>query len=90
MTVTGTIVTALPETSGIAKSGTPWRKREYVLETKERYPKKICLTVMNSKIEELNLQAGATYSVDFDLESREFNGKWYHTITAYRAVVSTM
>lgn len=85
MTATGTIVATLPEVSGISKAGAAWRKREYVLETKERFPKKIFFGVMNAKIEELNLQQGNSYAVEFDIEGREFNGKWYNTITAYRA-----
>lgn len=90
MTVIGTIVQTLPETSGLSKSGSAWRKRGYVLETKERSPRKIYFEVMNTKIEELNINVGTTYQVDFDIESREFNGKWYHTITAYRASISTI
>ena len=41
MEVTGKIILALPEMSGTSKAGNAWKKREYVLETQEQYPKKI-------------------------------------------------
>ena len=85
MQIKGKIIAALPETSGINKAGKPWNKREYVLETQEHYPKKIAFMVMNERVNQFNLQAGAAYTIDVDVESREFNGKWYTTLTAWKA-----
>lgn len=85
MQIKGRIVTALPEASGVNKAGKPWRKREFVLETQESYPKKIAFVVMNDRIDQMNIQAGSLYTVDVDAESREFNGKWYTTLTGWKA-----
>ena len=41
MEVTGKIILALPEMSGTSRAGNAWKKREYVLETQETYPRKI-------------------------------------------------
>lgn len=85
MQIKGIIVAAMPEASGTSKAGKPWRKREYVLETQERYPKKIAFAVMNDRIDQLNIQPGVGYAVDVEAESREFQGKWYTTLTAWQA-----
>lgn len=85
MQIKGKIIAALSEVSGTTKAGKPWRKREYVLETQEQYPKKIAFVVMNDRIDQLNIQAGVTYAVDVDAESREYQGKWYTTLTAWQA-----
>ncbi|MCM1219925.1 MAG: DUF3127 domain-containing protein [Lachnospiraceae bacterium] len=81
--VKGRIVAALPETSGTSKSGNAWRKREYVIETGDKYPKKIAFSVMNDNIEKCNLQYNEEVEVDIDIESREYNGKWYTSCSAW-------
>lgn len=81
--VKGRIVAALPETSGTSKSGNVWRKREYVIETGDKYPKKIAFSVMNDNIEKCNLQFNEEVEVDLDIESREYNGKWYTSCAAW-------
>lgn len=81
--IKGRIITALPEVSGVAKNGNPWRKREYVLETEGQYPKKVAFSVMGDKIENLNLAVGQSVEVNVDIESREYNGRWYTSVSAY-------
>ncbi|MDE6267321.1 MAG: DUF3127 domain-containing protein [Muribaculaceae bacterium] len=84
MQIKGKIVTALPEARGVSKAGKPWRKREYVLETQESYPKKIAFEVMNDRIDQMNIQVGLLYTVEVNAESREYNGKWYTTLTGWK------
>ena len=57
MEITGTIIVALPEVSGISKStGNPWKKREYVLEnTDGQYPRKMCFTCFGDNADRINL-----------------------------------
>lgn len=86
-TATGRIVAALPETSGTSAKGNAWRKREYVLETQEQYPKKICFSVMNDRIDALNLAVGDTATIDFSIESREYQGRWYTSVNLFNAKV---
>lgn len=84
MEISGTIVQLLPEMGGTNKSGNPWRKREYVLETADQYPKKILFQVWGEKIDQYNLQQGDQATVSIDLESREYNGKWYTVVKAWK------
>lgn len=81
--IKGRIVASLPETSGVSKSGNAWRKREYVIETGDKYPKKIAFSVMNDHIEKCNIQFNEEVEVGLDIESREYNGRWYTSCSAW-------
>lgn len=71
--------------NGTKKSdGQPWRKQEYVIETEGKFPKKVAFSVMNDKIDEANLQMGHTVEIEVDASSREYNGRWYTELTAWR------
>ena len=83
MELTGKIVQVLPEKSGTSARG-PWRKQEYVIETPGEYPKKVCFMVWGDKIDELGISEGQDLTVHFDLESREYNGRWYTDVKAWR------
>ena len=88
MEITGTIIVALPEVSGIAKAtGNPWKKREYVLEnTDGQYPRKMCFTCFGENADRINLTVGKRYTVSFDVDAHEYNGRWFNEIRAWRAV----
>ena len=83
MEINGTIIELLPEKSGETARGT-WRKQEYILETSEQYPKKICFMVWSDKIDELAIKLGENLAVSIDIESREYNGRWYTDIKAWK------
>jgi hypothetical protein len=83
MEISGKIVLVLNEQSGNGKNGV-WRKKEYVLETPGNYPKKICFVVWNEKIDQFSLQQGENVQVGVEIESREYNGKWYTDIKAWK------
>ena len=82
--VQGTIIQIMPETSGTGKTGNPWKKQEFLLETSENYPKKILFTVWGEKIDQFALREGEFVSVFIDIESREYNGRWYTDLKAWR------
>lgn len=85
MEITGKIIAVLPERGGIAKSGNEWKMQEYVLETHEQYPRKICFNVFGAdKIAQFNIQAGEEMTVSFDINAREYNGRWFNDIRAWR------
>lgn len=83
----GTITHVSPIQSGTSKSGKAWRRMEAVLEYEhhDQYPKAIVVSVMNDKIEELNLKLGGEYEVEVDFSVREYNGKYYQSATAWKA-----
>ena len=83
MQITAKLVHVLPLQKGAGKNG-EWRKQDVVVETDGQYPKKICISIWGDKIDESKLQIGNMLSIDFDVESREFNGKWYTDVKAWR------
>ncbi len=89
MEVTGKIIVALPEMSGTSKMGNPWKKREYVLETIESFPKKIHFDFFGEKADQFVLNPGDTIRLSFDIESREYNGRWYTSIRGWKAEPAT-
>lgn len=86
MEIKGTIIAALPEVSGVSsRSGNPWKKREYVLENTEgNFPRKVAFTCFGENADKIQLQVGQAVTMYFDVESREYNGRWYTDIRAWR------
>lgn len=83
MEIKGKVIQLLPLQTGEGKNGA-WRKQEFVIETDAQYPKKICISAWGDKINESLLQIGNEINVSFDLESREYNGRWYTDVKAWR------
>lgn len=87
MEITGTIIVALPEVNGTSKTGNPWKKREYVIEnTDGQYPRKLCFTCFGEKADSIQVIQGQRYTVSFDVDAHEYNGRWYNEIRAWKAV----
>lgn len=88
MTIEGKIIQVLPLQGGVSKtSGKEWALQAYVLETIEQYPKKVHFEVFgDDRIKSNPCDVDDIVSVDFDIESREFNGRWYTSIRALRIV----
>ena len=85
MEITGRIIQVLPEVGGISKAGNEWKKQEYVLETHDQYPKKICFQIFGAdRIAQAAIQAGEELIVSIDIESREYQGRWYTSINAWK------
>ncbi|MGM9851940.1 MAG: DUF3127 domain-containing protein [Muribaculaceae bacterium] len=86
MNIKGKIIVALPEMSGTSKAGNPWKKREYVLEnTDGQYPRQIHFDFFGDKADQYPLQVGDTIDLSFDIESREYNGRWFTSIRGWKA-----
>lgn len=84
--ITGKIIAVLPTKSGTSARGTQWSSQTAVLETHEQYPKKVAFDVLGDKIAEFNLQVGEEVTVSFDINAREFNGKWFNSVNAWHVV----
>jgi len=83
MEVSGKIIAVLPIATGQGKNGT-WRSQDYVLETADQYPKKVCFNLFGDKIDQFPIAIDDQVNVSFDVESREYNGRWYTTIRAWK------
>ena len=79
----GKIIQVIDEQSGESDKG-PWRKQEYILETDGQYPKQVCFIVWGDKIDEFAIKEGEVVDVGIDLESREYNGRWYTDVKAWK------
>ncbi len=85
MEVVGKIIQVLPVQEGIGKNGNPWKVQPYVLETLDQYPRKVHFEVFGEdRIKQNPCDLDQLVTVSFDIESREFNGRWYTSIRAWR------
>jgi Protein of unknown function (DUF3127). len=82
--IQGKFVQLLEKQVGTGRNGT-WEKQEFILETTEQYPKKICISAWGDKIKDVaSVKIGDMLKVSFNMESREYNGRWYTDIRAWR------
>ncbi len=83
MQLTGKLVQVLPPQSGQGKND-PWKKQDIVVETEGQYPKKVCFSIWGDKADEKILKPGNNLKIDSDVESREYNGRWYTDVKAWK------
>jgi len=81
--ITGKVIDVLEEQSGTGKNG-PWRKQEFVLETPGQYPKQVCVVQWGDNIDKFGVTVGETLTAHIDLQSREYNGRWYTDVKAWK------
>ncbi len=79
----GIVRELLPVQEGEGRNG-KWRKQLFILETPGNYPKQICLLVWGDRIDQFNLKEGENITASIDIESREFNGRWYTDVKAWK------
>lgn len=77
----------LPEERFVSKkNGDEFVKNSFVAETLGQYTKQIKFDVLKSETwEKMAITEGATYDVSFEIESREYNGKYFTSVNAWRA-----
>ena len=90
MEITGKIIAKLQPQSGVSKNGNNWSKQEYVLETQESFPKKVHFDFFGERANQYNLEVGQMVKLSFDIESREYNGRWYTSIRGWKAEKVTL
>ncbi len=88
MELKGRVIQLLPLQSGMGKKG-QWRKQEFIIETQSQYPKKVCLSIWGDKIDQFGVTEGDEVNVGIDLESREYNGRWYTDVRAWKVEKGT-
>jgi len=85
LAVKGRIQQILKPESGVSRAGNEWKKQEFVIETEDQFPKKICFTLFGDKISLIEgITSGQEVEISFNIESREYNGKWFHNINAWK------
>lgn len=87
MEIEGKVIAVLDPREGTSRAGNPWKAQEYVIETMEQYPKKMFFEVFgNDRIQQFAavLQVGNNVRVSFDVDAREWNGRWFNSIRAWK------
>ena len=85
MELSGKIIAVLPAKEGISRTGNPWKTQEYVLETHDQYPRKMCFNLFGAdKIDQFNIQLGEELTVSFDIDCRQWQDRWFTDIRAWK------
>jgi hypothetical protein len=84
--IAGKIIQVLPLAQGIGKAtGKEWKKQDYVLETiNDNFPKKVSFGLFNDKIQQYPMKVGDIVTISFDVEAREYNGRWYNDLRVWK------
>ena len=86
MDFTGKIIQVLePRRGTSSRTGNEWICGQYVIESvDQQFPRKMYFEVFGAdKMQQFNLQLGEVVTVSFDVDAREFNGRWFNSIRAY-------
>ncbi len=81
--ITGEVTKVLEEETGEGRNGT-WRKRAFILKTPGDYPKEVCIIQWGDSIDKFAVQSGETITTYIDIQSREYNGRWYTDVKAWK------
>lgn len=86
MEISGKIIVALEPRSGqSARTGNNWVVQSYVVETHEQYPKRCVFDIFGEdRIKEANIKVGDEVTVSFDIDAREYQGRWFNSVRAWR------
>ena len=88
MELAGRIIAILEAKSGTSsKTGNTWMMQEYVIEVPGQYPRHCAFTVFGEdRIKQLNIQMGEDLTVQFDIDARDYKGRWYNDFRAYNVI----
>lgn len=90
MEFTGKIIAVLEPRSGVSqRTGSTWKSQEYVIEelisSSQFAPRRMCFNVWGEeKINAMNIQVGQELTVSFDINAREYQGRWYNDLRAWK------
>ena len=92
MDLTGKVIAIMEARSGVStRTGNAWMTQEYVIEVPGQYPRKMLFNIFGEdRIKQFNIQAGEEITVQFDIDAREYNGRWYNDIRAYNIIRGQM
>lgn len=86
ITINGKITNALPPRRGTSKNGNEWMSQDFVIESENG--EKICFNMFGEeKIKNSGLRVGAIASATCKIESKEWNGKWFTSVSCENCIV---
>ena len=84
MEITGRIIQKLGLQEGPSAKG-GWKKQDFIVETSEKFPKKVCVSAWTEKVDDLNrYNINDEVKLSVNLESREYNGRWYTDVRFWK------
>jgi len=84
MDLTVKLLSKLPEVKGTSQKG-EWKKQDCIFETTEPFPKKVCISFWESQVEKIQaVSEGSTLQCHINIESREYNGKYYTDVRCWK------
>lgn len=88
MELTGRIIAVMEPRGGVsARTGNSWKTQEYVIEVPGTYPKRCVFNIFGEdRINQFNIQQGEDLTIQFDIDAREYNGRWFNDIRAYNVI----
>lgn len=88
MELTGRIIAVMEPRGGVsARTGNSWKTQEYVLEVPGQYPRRCVFNIFGEdRINQFNIQQGEDLTIQFDIDAREYNGRWFNDIRAYNVI----
>lgn len=92
MEFTGRIIKVLEPRGGVSsRTGNPWKTQDFVIEeTVGQYPKRMVFNVFGEdNLSRFNIQEGQELTVSFDINAREYNGRWFNDIRVWNVVAAT-
>ena len=76
-----------PRSGVSARTGNPWMMQDYVLEVPGTYPKRMVFNIFGEeRIKQFNIQLNEDVTVQFDIDAREYQGRWFNDIRAFNIV----
>lgn len=84
MEVKGKVIKVMQVQTGAGKGGN-WMKQEFVVEQPGQFPKPVCMCLWGEEaITKYDLVAGLVVTAHINLESREYNNRWYTDVRCWR------
>ncbi|MBO7596252.1 MAG: DUF3127 domain-containing protein [Bacteroidales bacterium] len=82
--VEGKLTHLLERRSGVSANGTNWTSQDFVIEIPGQYPQSAVFNVYGDRVQLDQYQIGENIKVSFDIRGREYQGKWYNTLNAWK------
>jgi len=87
MEFTGKVTKVLPLMTGKSKSsGKEWRSQNFCVMEEGQYPKTVCFKLFGDKVDSIP-QEGDMVRVSFSIDAREYNGRWFNEISAWKVEI---
>lgn len=89
MDIQGKVLQVLPEQRFNGKNGELVRNSFVIEVSNGNYPKRLKFDVLKEESwKKMGVRVGANVQVSFDIDSREWNGKWFTSLNCWRVVTS--